>query len=413
MNQALFIVATTIAMVTGVVSLLIVAIKARSDREARRVGRRRRTLSRRVEAYLRGERSSIGEALADGTRSRDRAVVEDILLRGIIGREGTDFRKFALAFEELGLVALYLENIERRGWWHRARAAENLGLVRVRRAQDALTRSLQDENPEVRFRAARALGRIADPAVMPTLILTLNEPDRFSTIRIANVLVSVGAGINEPIMASFEELKPGARVAALDVLSSIGSVETGPWLRKRLKDADSDVRSRAARALGAIGDLFAGPMLVEALKDPEWPVRAGAAKALATLRYAPSVPDLCVALRDSEWWVRSNAAESLRAMGEVGLTALESMLDDSDAYARHQAVFMLEEAGILDERVGDIFAASNRRRERSRTFVDQVIESGQCVRLSELAGDHADLEVRTFLAHMLREVRPPGELAND
>jgi hypothetical protein len=100
-------------------------------------------------------------------------------------------------------------------------------------------------------------------------------------------------------------------------------------------------------------------------------------------------------------------------MGEVGLTALESMLDDSDAYARHQAVFMLEEAGILDERVGDIFAASNRRRERSRTFVDQVIESGQCVRLSELAGDHADLEVRTFLAHMLREVRPPGELAND
>ena len=272
--------------------------------------------------------------------------------------------------------------------------------------------ALQDENPEVRFRAARALGQIGDPAVMPTLILTLNEPERFSTIRMANVLVSVGAEISESIVASFEELKPGARVAVLDVLSSIGSVETGPWLRERLKDDDSNVRSRAARALGAIGDLFAGPMLVDALKDPEWPVRAGAAKALATLRYAPSVPDLCVALRDSEWWVRSNAAESLRAMGEVGLTALESMLDDSDAYARHQAVFMLEEAGILDERVTDLFDASNRRRARSRTFVERVIESGQCVRLSELAGGHADREVRTVLTQMLQEVRPPGDRAD-
>jgi HEAT repeat protein len=413
MNQVLFIVAAAIAMTTGVVSLLIVATKASSDREARRFGSRRRTLSRRVDAYLRGERTRVGEALGDGIGSRDRAVVEDILLRGIIGREGTEFRKLARAFEELGLVALYLKNIERRGWWHRARAAENLGLVRVRRAQDALMGALQDENAEVRFRAARALGQIGDPAVMPTLILTLNEPERFSTIRMANVLVSVGAEINQSIMASFEELKPGARVAVLDVLSSIGSVETGPWLRERLKDDDSNVRSRAARALGAIGDLFSGPMLVEALKDPEWPVRAVAAKALATLRYAPAVPDLCVALRDSEWWVRSNAAESLRAMGEVGLTALESMLDDSDAYARHQAVFMLEEAGILDERVTDLFDASNRRRARSRTFVDRVIESGQCVRLSELAEGHADREVRTFLAHMLQEVRPPGDLADD
>ena len=413
MNQVLLIVAATIAVITGVVSLLTLAINARSDREARRFGRRRRTLARRVDTFLREETTRIGEALADGVGSRDRAVVEDILLRGIVGREGAEFRKFTLAFEELGLVALYLKNMERKGWWHRARAAENLGLVRARRAQDALMGALNDESSEVRFRAARALGQIGDPAAMPTLILTLNEPERFSAIRMANVLVSVGEEINDPIIESFEKLTPDAKVVALDVISSVGSVETGPWLRQRLKDSDPNVRSRAARALGAIGDLFAGPLLLEALKDPEWPVRAVAAKALASIRYAPAVPDLCDALRDSEWWVRSNAAESLRSMGETGIAALESMLGDSDAYARHQAVFMLEEAGTLDERVGDLFDASNRRRERSRTFVDQVIQSGQCGRLSELAGGHADGEVRTFLAQMLQEVRPPGVPASD
>ena len=85
------------------------------------------------------------------------------------------------------------------------------------------------------------------------------------------------------------------------------------------------------------------------------------------------------------------------------------MLDDSDAYARHQAVFMLEEAGVVDERVGDLLDASNRRRARSRTFVDQVIESGQCGRLTDLAEEHGDLQIRGFLSHMLSRDQPTLE----
>ena len=146
---------------------------------------------------------------------------------------------------------------------------------------------------------------------------------------------------------------------------------------------------------------MAGPLLVQALQDPEWPVRAVAAKSLAMLRYAPSVPELCNALRDSEWWVRANAAEALRELGQAGLTGLEAMLDDEDTYARHQAVFMLEESGVLDERVAELFDASNRRRAQSRSFVEQVIDSGQRGRLSDLSEGHADDQVRAFLARAL------------
>jgi HEAT repeat protein len=406
LNQALFVVSSLIGVIIGVLTLLIVGSKAHSDRRARVWGRRRRILARRVDAYLRGERTHIGEALGDGVRPRDQSVVEDILLRTILDGEGADFQRLSRAFEELGYVSLYLERLKRRGWWHRAKAAEYLGLARAGRAQDALLVALGDENPEVRFRAARALGQIGGPGVIPTLILTLNHPERFSSIRMANVLVSMGPSIVEPIRDSFEELVPGARATALDVLSAVGAAEVAPWLGERLKDPDRDVRSRAARALGTVGDLSAGPELVLALQDPEWPVRAVAAKALATLRYTAAIPELSNALRDSEWWVRSNAAESLRVMGLQGLAALESMLNDSDAYARHQAVFMLEEAGVLDERVDDLFDASNQRRSRSRNFVDQVIGSGQCGRLTDLAGEHADLEVRAFLAHMLQGDAP-------
>jgi HEAT repeat protein len=251
---------------------------------------------------------------------------------------------------------------------------------------------------------------MGDGSVNPTLILALNRPERFSSIRIANVLVSRGPTIAQAIVDNFEELEIQARVVALDVIAAVGTLEIADWLRERLQDAERDVRSRAANALGAIGDLFAGPLLVDALGDPEWPVRALAAKSLAKLRYAPAIPELCNALRDSEWWVRANAAESLRGMGLEGLAALESMLNDTDAYARHQAVFMLEEAGVVDERVGDLLDASNRRRARSRVFVDQVIESGQCGRLADLAEEHADLQVRAFLAHMLQRDQSKSDL---
>jgi len=401
LNQALFIVASAIGIVTGVVALLVIVSKARSDRRTLRWGRRQRVLARRLEAYLRGERIGVSAALGDGVRKRDRPLVEDLLLRRILLSTGEEAGRLKAAFEELGLVSAYLAQLERRGWWHRARAAENLGLAGAARAQDALLKALEDENAEVRFRAVRALGRIGDASVMPTLVLTLNRPDRFSTIRIANVLVARGPDILQAIIESFDQFAPRARVAALDVVAAVGTREIGDWLRERLGDADRNVRSRAAKALGAIGDLFAGPRLVEALGDPQWPVRAVAAKSLAKLRYAPAIPELCNALRDSEWWVRANAAESLRSMGLEGLSALESMLDDSDAYARHQAVFMLEEAGVVDERVGDLLDASNRRRARSRNFVDRVIESGQCGRLTDLAEEHADLQIRAFLSHML------------
>ena len=401
MNQALFIVASAIGIVTGIVALLVIASKAHSDRRTLHWGRRQRVLVRRLEAYLRGERIGVSAALGDGVRQRDRSLVEDLLLRRILLSTGAEAGRLKAAFEELGLVSAYLAQLERRGWWHRARAAENLGLAGAARAQDALLTRLKDDNAEVRFRAARALGRIGDASVMPTLVMTLNRPDRFSSIRIANVLVSRGPAVIPAVVESFDQLDPRARVAVLDVIAAVGTREIGDWLRERLGDPDRDVRSRAAKALGAIGDLFAGPRLVEALGDPQWPVRAVAAKSLAKLRYTPAIPELCNALRDSEWWVRANAAESLRSMGLEGLSALESMLDDSDAYARHQAVFMLEEAGVVDERVGDLLDASNRRRARSRTFVDQVIESGQCGRLTDLAEEHADLQIRAFLSHML------------
>jgi HEAT repeat protein len=153
--------------------------------------------------------------------------------------------------------------------------------------------------------------------------------------------------------------------------------------------------------LGVIGDPGAGPALVEALEDDQWPVRAMAAKAIGRMRYRAAIPPLCGALRDRQWWVRANAAEALKLMGDEGIDSLRRTLDDEDTYARHQAVLMLEEAGVIDEEVARLADADERRRGSARELMERLIRIGQIGRLRELSERHPDPAIRHELDGLL------------
>jgi HEAT repeat protein len=335
--------------------------------------------------------------------------VEEVLLDHAQRVRGVERERLGRAIDELGYVDRYLGGLESRRWWRRADSAERLGIAGAVRATQRLARSLSDPEPEVRIRAAKALGAVGGKAAITPLVHALAEPNRWSTIRIADILAGMRQEVVDELVAGFGGMNMHAKLAALDILGRVRSLSVVGWLRQRLEDRESDVRARAAHALGAIGDPDCGAVLVKGLSDAEWPVRAMAAKALGRIRHLAAIPALCGALRDKVWWVRANAAEALRLMGPKGDEALDRMLDDRDVYARHQAVLMLEESGVLDRQVDLLSRPQGPEREAAESLIRRFVRVGQMGRLRELLETHPDSRVREALAGILGVSAQPAE----
>ena len=370
---------------------------------------RRTVLEPAVLAYAHGDHASLLPALEGRVRRGDRRALEEVLLDHLERVRGIARERLGRALDELGYVDEYLAALRHHDWWRRADAAEKLGVAGAGRAVDALAAALHDEVHEVRLRAAKSLGTLGGVAAVLPLIGALSEPNRWSTIRVADVLTSLGPAVADEIMAAFPALNSNARIAAIDILASSRAMNAASWLRERLRDDEPDVRARACSALGAIDGPEAGSALQRALDDPQWCVRAMAARGLGRIRHEPAIPALCRALRDRRFWVRDNAARALRLMGDPGLGALSRMIGDHDGFAREQAVFMLEEAGVLDEAVDDIASPDGERQEAARTFLLRVLGVGKRSRVEDHAQRHPDPRVRTSLSALLASNAPRRE----
>jgi HEAT repeat protein len=380
---------------------LIVCNKAwREAREGYRRARRR-ALEPKVLAWVHGDKSSLIAALGGPVRRRDREVMERILLDHAQRVRGVEQRRLSQALEELGYVEHFLDGLLSRRWWRRADAAEKLGLAGATRAADSLAAAMRDESPEVRMRAAKSLGMLGSRASVRELVHALQETNRWSTIRIADILAGMGRKVVEELTATFPSLVLPGKLAVLDILGRVRPLHAAPWLVERLDDPEVDVRARACHALGCIGDPNRAYELTRALDDTDWPVRAMAAKALGRVRHTAAIPRLCGVLSDPEWWVRFNAAQALRAMGGAGLEALERALENPDRFARHQAVLVLQESGVVDRRVNRLASGTEEEKNRAREFVGRLVAAGQLDRLRALASEHPEQEVREALAALL------------
>jgi HEAT repeat protein len=167
-----------------------------------------------------------------------------------------------------------------------------------------------------------------------------------------------------------------------------------------MSSEELDIRARATHALGSIGDPNMAQHLFVALKDPNWPVRAMAAKALGRMRVAEAIQRLSHALRDPQWWVRQNAAHALCAIGSQGVEALENLINDGDAFAREQAILMLEEVGRVDQRANEL-SEGQAAREKARKFMERIVAAGKTGRLAVLSREHPKGEVRRELRSLL------------
>jgi len=388
---------------------LIVFGKVWREEVQRHRRKRRRELEPKLLAYAHGDAASLLPALGGELRRGDRAVMEQILLDHAQRVRGSEYAKLSRALDELGYVDALIRQLKSRRWWRRAEAAEKLGLGGAKRACEHLIPAMSDEMAEVRMRAAKALGTLGGTSSIRELVHALNEPNRWSTIRLADILTGMGRSVVDELTSYFDSLTLAGKLAALDILGRIRPLHTVPWLEQRLDDAEPDVRARACHALGCIGDPRTAPLLVRALDDEAWPVRAMAAKALGKIARAEAIDPLCSAMRDAEWWVRSNAAHALRAMGPRGAEALEDVLDSEDRFASHQAVLMLEEMGVIDQRAQHLVGGDGGGRAEAEMFIKRLIAVGQIGRLRALAADPANAELRAVLLQLL----PAAELQTE
>jgi HEAT repeat protein len=376
------------------------------------------------DAYRRRRRallsSSLNEWLASGVEqppaliARPRSFVDrDILMDLCLGllpvAKGSAAMRLRFWLRDSGMVSSWNRELSSRNQWKRSRAAERLATAHPPESIESLIAALDDPVFDVRMRAAKALGSVGGTRARRALIEALADSNRWSVIRIADLLVGMGPEVATDLTAAYPGMARDARLAALELVSRVGDGSVTPFLVSQLDDLDRDIRARAAAALGRAGDSRAILPLRQALDDAEWPVRAIAAKALGMRQALEATGDLAERLRDGKWWVRANAAGALCLLGERGIDTLFATLDDQDQFARDQALAALEANGELQRRLQGLASTDPGMQASARALLSTLAARQPRARMEALRDRQKDDQMRREIEAVLRSPSAPVE----
>jgi len=405
-------VAIAILLLALLLAALVVYILARrlgntlllSYRQARRA-----VLEPAVDGWLAGDETRPPACIEHPRRIIDRTLIVDLVLDRLPGADSRGRDRMHAWLRRQGLVARWIRDLAARSSWRRGVAAERLAVVRDPESVPALVRVLDDPSFDVRMRAAKALGALGGIQARRALVGALGDENRWSVIRIADLLAVMGPEVVDELVAAFPGFERASRLAALDLVARLGDARLTPFLAGLLDDLDRDVRARAASALGRVGDERAAAGLTAALQDNEWPVRAMSAKALGLLGATGAAGALAASLRDREWWVRANAAEALTRLRGTGIELLVSMLDDQDRFARDQALGALENCGELSRRLASLGSPEDPAHAPAQRLLEVLAARQPRSHLEALRDRQGDPAVRAAIDTSLRHVRPGKE----
>ncbi len=264
----------------------------------------------------------------------------------------------------------------------RAFAAKGLGPIKSRDAVPALIPLVASGDRSVAVEAIRSLGRIGDPAAIPSLLKIVQTPRADPNLRFEAVsaLGSLkGDGTTEALLDSLTDPSPPIRSASIRALSQrdhetfvtvlsgldpdahwsvraalatvLGTVplEIGlPRLRSMLHDTDERVIPSVLSSLAHLKAPDAATVLVEHLTHDDPVIRAAAARGLGELKPATGLAPLADAYksgqRDVTYVARAAALEALAAYGAKDATpVLTTALADKDWAVRVRAAQLLKQ----------------------------------------------------------------------
>jgi cyclophilin family peptidyl-prolyl cis-trans isomerase/HEAT repeat protein len=221
----------------------------------------------------------------------------------------------------------------------RERAALAIGRIGDKRGTEPLIKVLQsDEVETVRAMAAFALGEIEDARAASALLEVVNSSNGSLTVRARAIealgkIASVRANaaqlgkttldsINQSLLdqlflkpANDRKLLTSLTITALMRLQNPASVAL---LTQQLRSADADFRALAANALSRLRQPIqnAVPDLIEALADVAVDARANAARALSVSMDLRAVEPLIKSLNDKDARAQINIIRALAAIGD-------------------------------------------------------------------------------------------------
>lgn len=301
-------------------------------------------------------------------------------------------------------------------------------------ALDALLAVLADEEPRVRWHAARAIGLIGEDArtAIPALVKLLDDADPLVVTQAAAAVavireddgreqmpeadVSLYASAIEPLSKTTVHPDPRARRASLRALKRLTAspAELAPIVTKQLADADPSVVLAAMHTLADLGD-DAVPFLLEALKSPESRYWATVALAEIGPDAAAATEPLAKLVEESDEEERMQAILALAGIGEkaaAAAPAIAKVLEASDESSRAAAAFTLGRlrAAGCDECLAkaaasdDAFLAATAAWARARIHPDDAALVAQAVDRLRKGLGNADPEMRAASASGLSDL---------
>ena len=314
----------------------------------------------------------------------------------------------------------------------RAVAAEALGKIAAPAAVDSLINALDDENDQVRQHATVALGQIGPAASAATkqLIVALSDSQLRTIAR--DALIQIGPDAVDPLVESLDD--DNIRFDLLVVLRTIDPVKTKqqglaqptpadlPSLRQVLYDVTRQPadRTAAAASLVTLGD-DGRAVLIEAFEVPE--IVRTATEAFAKADSA-AVPLLVKVLKHQQPDLRASAADALGHMGIAAsdaVTDLIALLRDQDRQVRYRGVRALHELGpkakpavpVLREIIFNTKESEAIRNWSIKTLIvtlpethDEVVKT-----LIEASAEDVNYQVRQVAREQLRKIDPKAAAA--
>lgn len=194
--------------------------------------------------------------------------------------------------------------------------------------EDKVDKALHDDDPCVRMMAVKFLGRMSTSAVLP-LIDALKDEDSDVRWTAAAALGTIAdASAAEALIEALRDEDLEVRLKVTETLGSLGNAIAVEPLIEASREAESLVRCAAIVALGKIGHTGAVGLLSDALHDDNWEVRKSAAWALGKIGDSKAVAPLIAALCDDHPVVRKRAAEALGTIGYTAINPLENAMRD-------------------------------------------------------------------------------------
>ncbi len=202
----------------------------------------------------------------------------------------------------------------------------------------SLAALLSDKHWQVREKAAWALGRIGNPAVVPALMRLMGANETIIRKKILDVLGGQAPAEDANEKSKEEEPLPVRRAAAMAIASLDPNVVVNTLLQAA-ESANPSIKVAAMAGLANVQAKAATPLVMASLNDSDLKVREAAITAAGKLKLNEAVPVLIGFCDDERWTIRHEAVIALNHIkAEEAFEALVARLEDQRNEVRRVAI---------------------------------------------------------------------------